>query len=99
MKINGDKPSIKNEVILNDAKVDKIKAKEVKRTYINSESPDDKINLSPKARTFQKIHQTLKETPDIRAEKVKELKQAIEEGTYKIDAQKIAEKMIIESLE
>jgi flagellar biosynthesis anti-sigma factor FlgM len=34
------------------------------------------------------------ETPAARAKKIKEIKRKIEEGTYKIDSKKVAEKMV-----
>ena len=36
--------------------------------------------------------------PDVREEKVAQIKQRIEEGSYEIDGKKIAEKMIGEAL-
>ena len=44
------------------------------------------------------IKKILKETPDIRKEKVAEIRAAIKNGTYVVDSRKIAEKMIRESL-
>lgn len=46
----------------------------------------------------RKIKEVLKETPEIRTGKVETLKKAIWAGTYEIESEKIAEKMINESL-
>jgi flagellar biosynthesis anti-sigma factor FlgM len=99
MKIDGNKPNIDNKTILNDKKVDNIKTENNKRTVISSDISSDRVNLSSKARDFHKIAEVIKHTPDIREERVNELKEAIEKGTYKADSKKIAEKMILESLE
>ena len=52
----------------------------------------------PRLEYARKIKEVLKETPEIRAEKVETLKKAIWAGTYEIESEKIAEKMINESL-
>lgn len=56
------------------------------------------VNLSTKAKDIQQIRQLLDRIPDTREAKIMELKQQIESGTYKIDAGKVAEKMVGESL-
>jgi negative regulator of flagellin synthesis FlgM len=58
----------------------------------------ERVNLSTKAKDIQQIRQLLDQTPDTREAKVLELKNQVERGTYKIDAGKIAEKMVGESL-
>jgi negative regulator of flagellin synthesis FlgM len=40
----------------------------------------------------------LESIPDVREDKVAELKEQVESGTYEIDAEKIAEKMLKDSL-
>jgi negative regulator of flagellin synthesis FlgM len=59
-------------------------------------SGSDRVELSPQSRDMKKIHEILAATPEIRTEKVAALKQAIAEGTYKVKAEDIAEKMIQE---
>ncbi|MFH1146314.1 MAG: flagellar biosynthesis anti-sigma factor FlgM [Pseudomonadota bacterium] len=54
----------------------------------------DQVNISPASRDVQKVQEVLKSTPDVRAEKVEELKQKVNSGQYKIDSQEIANKMI-----
>ncbi|MDP2992785.1 MAG: flagellar biosynthesis anti-sigma factor FlgM, partial [Deltaproteobacteria bacterium] len=54
----------------------------------------DKVELSAASRDIQKIQEVLKNTPDVRAEKVQELKSKIESGQYRVDAREIANKMI-----
>ncbi|MDI6789973.1 MAG: flagellar biosynthesis anti-sigma factor FlgM [Thermodesulfobacteriota bacterium] len=54
----------------------------------------DKVELSAASRDIQKIQEVLKNTPDVRAEKVQELKSKIESGQYRVDAREIANKMV-----
>jgi len=58
----------------------------------------DKVELSQMAMDVKKARDQLETIPDIRAEKVAEIKNEIDNGTYKIDGKKIAFKMLKESL-
>jgi flagellar biosynthesis anti-sigma factor FlgM len=60
--------------------------------------PLEERDFFPRAYYIKKIQKVLEETPEIRAEKVKRLKKEIAAGTYKVESEKIAEKMINESL-
>ncbi len=59
---------------------------------------EDEVVLSPKAREIQAAKKSLNSLPDIREEKVAHLKNQIENGTYQIKGEKIAVKMLKESL-
>ena len=58
----------------------------------------EKVNLSTRARDIQQIRQILDKTPDVREDKVLELKHQIDSGNYRINEEKITEKMVEESL-
>lgn len=57
----------------------------------------DQVKISDKAIDFQYALQRLKNVEDVRMDKVEKLKKEIDSGTYKIDGNKIAEK-IMESI-
>ena len=59
---------------------------------------EDKVALSPEAKQIQDVKKRLDSLPDVREDKVSEIKEQIEAGTYTIDGEKIAFKMIRESL-
>ncbi len=59
----------------------------------------DKVNLSTRARDVQQAAQALKAMPDVRAEKVQNVKMDVEKGTYKVDGPRVANGMLHESLE
>ena len=61
-------------------------------------SGEEKVELSAKARDIQKIKKALDNVPDIRGEKVAQLKRSIEEGTYNVKAENVARKMLKENL-
>jgi flagellar biosynthesis anti-sigma factor FlgM len=45
------------------------------------------------------ILQIVQDTPDVRRDKVKKLKKRIEQGSYRVDADRIAERMLEEGLQ
>ena len=53
----------------------------------------DKVAVSDKAQVYQALLQKVKEIPSVREERVRTLTEQIERGTFKVDAQKIAEKL------
>jgi negative regulator of flagellin synthesis FlgM len=59
---------------------------------------EDNVELSQTARELRRSQAALAELPDVRQEKVAQLKHQIESGTYRIEPEKIAEKMLDESL-
>ena len=62
-------------------------------------SPDAgavRVELSPQSRDMKKIHEVLATTPEVRTEKVAALKKALEEGTYQVKTEDIADKMVQE---
>jgi negative regulator of flagellin synthesis FlgM len=56
------------------------------------------MNLSTKAIDIKQLRDAINRLPDIREDKVRELKDKVERGIYEVDGQKIAEKMVVESL-
>lgn len=53
-----------------------------------------RVNLSPDARNIEAAEKALQEQPDIDDEKVAELRKALEDGSFSIDADKLAQKML-----
>lgn len=56
-----------------------------------AEKPVDKVSLSD---TLSQLEQALAEVPVVDTAKVESIKQAIEDGSYQIDSQELARKMI-----
>jgi negative regulator of flagellin synthesis FlgM len=54
----------------------------------------DHVTLTDSARSLQKIEEAVAKTPVVNADKVAAVKHAISSGTYKIDAGRIAGKML-----
>ena len=63
-----------------------------------SVSGEDNVELSRAAGELKRTRKVLEEVPDVRQEKIERIKNQIENGTYEIKSDKIADKMVKESL-
>jgi len=61
-------------------------------------APEGKVNLSTEAGDIQQLRDAINQFSDIREDKVCRLKDQVDKGTYSVSGQKIAEKMVSESL-
>lgn len=57
-------------------------------------APEDKVSLSANAKDLQVAKEAMALSPDVRTDKVYEVQSAIQSGSYKIDAQQVADKII-----
>jgi negative regulator of flagellin synthesis FlgM len=78
-------------------KIDKVQ-NESNPKVDGSAAPEEKVNLSTKARDIQQLKDAVSQLPDVREDKVRELKDQVDRGAYDVNGQKIAEKMVSESL-
>ena len=53
---------------------------------------------TPKTDCQLRILQIVQETPDVRQDKVAKLRKQVEQGCYNVDAERVAERMLEESL-
>ena len=96
MEING------NQGIGIDAYVNQVQDKNKVGTPDNKPEKTavkaDTVVLSDAAKRVQEARRQLDNIPDVREEKVSQLRSQIQNGTYEINADKVAGKMIKESL-
>jgi len=96
MKIIGDNPFVKLDAYVKNVKnnnkigVTKDSSREVSR--------EDQVVLSERATQILEARKMLGSISDIREEKVALIKEQLENGSYDIDGQKIANKMLRESI-
>ena len=57
-------------------------------------SQKDELELSGTAKDFQAVYRLLNASPSIRTDKVNEIKEKIESGTYNVKAEEVAEKIL-----
>lgn len=76
--------------------IEKVSANE-KENSVAAES--DAVSISEKGKDVSEMTRTLKEMPDVRADKIADLKARIASGTYNISGRDIAAKIINTALE
>jgi len=69
--------------------------KQAPQSEVNTE---EKVSISKESRDAGLMRGIINKLPDIREEKVQELKAQIENGTYEVNSEDIAKKMVSESL-
>lgn len=93
MKVNGNKPLENQDSIIKikDIRTDvKGKVVEKKNELI------DKVDISGTGRDIAALMNEISKLPDVRTDRIKAIKEAIEAGNYNIDVKKIAERIISE---
>ncbi len=58
----------------------------------------DAVDLSAQGKEIQALKQRIAQLPEVREDRVAELKSAIQSGTYQVSARQVAEKMVDRSL-
>ena len=91
------KDSVNIEAYVNQVQ-EKDKADAAAEQTEQQQNKADTVALSNAAKNIQEAQKQLEAIPDVREDKVAELKEQIENGTYEIDAEKIADKMLKDAL-
>jgi negative regulator of flagellin synthesis FlgM len=60
--------------------------------------PEEKVDLSTMAKEIQQAKVEVSKLPDVREEKVQEIKSQVDKGTYNVSGEQIANKMVGESI-
>ena len=58
----------------------------------------DPVELSPENTEYQQFLKRIDQTPDIRSNRLEKVRQALEAGSYNIDSEAVADRLIRESL-
>lgn len=86
MKIWGEVPKVSQVYEKKNAsKVD---------TVSGSSGKQDVVSISNNAKDFQTVMKALKDVPDIRKDKVEEIREKYESGDYEISGSEIADKVM-----
>lgn len=59
-------------------------------------APTDRINISSRTREIADLMASIEKLPDVREDKVREIREAIAAGNYTVDARAVAEKILKE---
>lgn len=98
MEISDKNPSMDVSKFVKDIQQDKPAGKSVESKQSQVENDDVKVNLSSQSQEVSRLKNEMASIPDVRSEKVNELKNQIVNGTYKVDGNMVALNMIKESI-
>ncbi|MDH5763382.1 MAG: flagellar biosynthesis anti-sigma factor FlgM [Nitrospinota bacterium] len=98
MEIPGNDIRIKNKTIQDrmDVAGKKSASQKPDAASTGQVAGGEQIALSAKAKGIQKALETVQTSPDIRSEKVAEIKNQIASNTYRVDSEALAEKILRE---
>ena len=95
MEIPGNELRVKNKTIQDRVDVAGKKSAKTDATSAPSGTQGtENIALSSKAKDIQKTHEAIKNSPDIRVDKVERVKTEIAEGRFHVDSKKLAGKIL-----
>lgn len=75
------------------AYADQLRGRPASDTPPRRKAGQDKVVLSPEAARLAEARRLLKSIPEVRADRVSEVSQAIARGEYRVSGQEIAEKL------
>ena len=92
MKITRSEPGVQSDSICESGQPtgQTAASQEVK----NQESLVDKVELSTQSKEIKKINDVLEMTPEVRADRVAELKKLVQEGRYRSTAKRLPTKWL-----
>ena len=102
MKVNTNAPF--HPSVSQEASIEKSKAKEnggkpfAPELTSAQKLPGSEVEISERAQLLKKANEIVHQTPEIRKERVEELKAQILAGTYRVDAGSIADKLLEDHL-
>jgi negative regulator of flagellin synthesis FlgM len=96
MKIEGNNPVESQELYGKVQESGKNPETDNKEGAQKSDNSKDKISLSGRAKEINELKVIIEELPDIRTDRVDEVKRTIDAGNYNVDSLKVAEKVLEE---
>jgi negative regulator of flagellin synthesis FlgM len=93
MDIPGNDFRVKNKTIQNLKAGNKIASTKSQGGTLST-SGTEQIDISSKAKDIQKATEAVNAAPDIRIEKVDQIKEKIESGNYNVSTEQLAEKIL-----
>jgi len=94
MEIPGNEFRVKNKTVQSRAKVTGKESTKTQVAGAKSTEGAEQIALSSKAKDIQKAHEAVKNSSDIRVDKVERVKAEIAEGRFHVNSDKLAEKIL-----
>lgn len=95
MNIRANKPAEGVEVARTITKHTETTDRISKQPQAEAPAPD-RIDISDRSKKISELMARIEKLPEIRVDKVRQIREAIESGTYKIDPRKIVDKILRE---
>ena len=99
MKITGQNTPLQMDAYLKQVRQQQQNNVEQQGSAGQAGRTNDTVQLSDRAREVQQAASALKAMPDVRQDKVQQVKMDIDKGTYQVSGQKTAQGMLQESFE
>ncbi len=94
MEINGKNPLIPLNPGVQRLDTQQSAARAQKPTNGDAKVGSDRIELSIRSREIQQLDELIRSAPDVREAKVEQIRSAIENGTYNVKAEMIADRIL-----
>jgi negative regulator of flagellin synthesis FlgM len=65
---------------------------------LRTQDTGDQVRISTRAKEFQKAYELIAQAPDVRVEKVAQLQESINNGTYNVRGEQVADKLITHTI-
>lgn len=98
MKIDGNSPIDDRKQLGSLQDLNKNREIGKKADAQKTDNDRDKVSLSEKAKEISELKGLIGEIPDIRQDKVEDVKRAIDAGSYNFDSLKVAQRILEEEL-
>lgn len=94
MKVNGERPLNVQVSGQNVKKVSEEQAINARSNRGVESFSKDRVDISERAKEAARLMEEIRSLPDIREQRVEELREAIKSGRYRVDPLKLAEKIM-----
>lgn len=95
MKVTGQNPTRAGELTQGKTR----EAEGERRSRVNGRSTENPVRVPDRpSLTTAKVKDAIRKEPDVRADRVADVKRRIQDGTYQVDAERLAKNMINTSL-
>jgi negative regulator of flagellin synthesis FlgM len=61
---------------------------------VKNANPKDRVDISSRSKEIADILSAVNQLPEVRTDKVQEIQKSVESGTYTVDANKVADKIL-----
>jgi flagellar biosynthesis anti-sigma factor FlgM len=99
MKVSQNNSPIQMDAYLKQIQQNRMRQQEMESADAARRGGGDKVQLSSRAKEIQQAVNGLTQTEEMRDEKVRQVKMDVAQGTYKVNAGKVATDMLREAFE